>query len=252
MLNYDVEAEVKPLTSPLVSVRGVTKVFHDGASELRAVTDVSFDVEAGTFTAITGPSGSGKSTLLHLLGGIETPTGGEIWFAGQPVHSLRDADLARFRLKQVGFIFQAFHLIPNLTVFNNVALPGLLAGVPAAALKARVAHLLDSTGIGAKGNSLPHELSGGQQQRAAIARALVNDPQLILADEPTGNLDSAAGEVVLQQLGELVDRGKTLLMVTHDAAIAAWAQRQLRMRDGRLISSVDQSGPRGALEDHRP
>ncbi len=239
MLKYDIGSEIEPLTVPMIAVRGLTKVFPGGTADLSAVSEVSFDLEPGIFAAITGPSGSGKSTLLHLLGGIEKPTSGEIHVAGKEIQALGESELATFRLTQVGFIFQAFHLIPNLTIFNNVAMPGLLAGVASGPLRTRVMTLLETVGIRDKADRLPHELSGGQQQRAAIARALVNDPQVILADEPTGNLDSAAGEAVLQLLGELNDRGKTLLMVTHDPRIASWAGRQLRMRDGRLLTTAD-------------
>lgn len=243
MLTYDIGSEIEPLTAPMVAVRGLTKTFPGGSTDLTAVSEVSFDLEPGVFAAITGPSGSGKSTLLHLLGGIEKPTSGEIHVAGSAIQALGESALARYRLLQVGFIFQAFHLIPNLTIFNNVAMPGLLAGVEAGPLRKRVTTLLDTMGIRDKANRLPHELSGGQQQRAAIARALVNDPPVILADEPTGNLDSAAGEAVLQLLGELNDGGKTLLMVTHDARIASWAGRQLRMRDGRLLTTTEGGAP---------
>jgi putative ABC transport system ATP-binding protein len=239
VLKYDIGSEIEPLTSPMVAVHDLTKLFPGGGADLRAVSDVSFELEPGIFAAITGPSGSGKSTLLHLLGGIETPTSGEINVAGIAIQSLRDSELARFRLTQVGFIFQAFHLIPNLTILNNVAMPGLLAGAASGPLRTRVMALLETVGIRDKADRLPHELSGGQQQRAAIARALVNDPQVILADEPTGNLDSAAGDAVLQLLGELNDRGKTLLMVTHDTRIASWAGRQLRMRDGHLVTTTE-------------
>ncbi|HLQ15130.1 MAG TPA: ABC transporter ATP-binding protein [Candidatus Eisenbacteria bacterium] len=239
MLKYDIGSEIEPLTVPMIAVRGLTKVFPGGTADLSAVSEVSFDLEPGIFAAITGPSGSGKSTLLHLLGGIEKPTSGEIHVAGKEIQALGESELATFRLTQVGFIFQAFHLIPNLTIFNNVAMPGLLAGFASGPLRTRVMTLLETVGIRDKADRLPHELSGGQQQRAAIARALVNDPQVILADEPTGNLDSAAGEAVLQLLGELNDRGKTLLMVTHDPRIASWAGRQLRMRDGRLLTTAD-------------
>jgi len=239
VLKYDIGSEIEPLTVPMIAVRGLTKVFPGGTADLSAVSEVSFDLEPGIFAAITGPSGSGKSTLLHLLGGIEKPTSGEIHVAGKEIQALGESELATFRLTQVGFIFQAFHLIPNLTIFNNVAMPGLLAGFASGPLRTRVMTLLETVGIRDKADRLPHELSGGQQQRAAIARALVNDPQVILADEPTGNLDSAAGEAVLQLLGELNDRGKTLLMVTHDPRIASWAGRQLRMRDGRLLTTAD-------------
>jgi putative ABC transport system ATP-binding protein len=239
VLKYDIDSDIEPLTAPMVAVRGLTKTFPSGSTALTAVSEVSFDLEPGVFAAITGPSGSGKSTLLHLLGGIEKPTSGEIQVAGNAIQALGESGLARFRLTQVGFIFQAFHLIPNLTIFNNVAMPGLLAGAEAGPLGKRVMTLLDTMGIRDKADRLPHELSGGQQQRAAIARALVNDPSVILADEPTGNLDSASGEAVLQLLGELNDRGKTLLMVTHDARIASWAGRQLRMRDGRLMTTSE-------------
>ncbi len=242
MVTYDVDSEIERVTAPLVAVRALNKVFPGGSEALRAVSEVSFELEQGGFAAITGPSGSGKSTLLHLLGGIEKPTSGEIWVSGTAIHSLGESDLARYRLTQVGFIFQAFHLIPNLTIYNNVAMPGLLAGTISGPLRERVMALLESVGIGDKAGRLPHELSGGQQQRAAIARALVNDPALIMADEPTGNLDSASGDAVLQLLGELNDRGKTLLMVTHDARIAGWAGRQLRMRDGRLLAMADGGG----------
>ena len=237
MLTYDIASEIEPLTAPMVAVRGLTKTFPGGSAALTAVSEVSFDLEQGIFAAITGPSGSGKSTLLHLLGGIEKPTSGEIQIAGSAIQALHESALAHFRLTKVGFIFQAFHLIPNLTIFNNVAMPGLLAGIETGSLRSHVMTLLETVGIQDKASRLPHELSGGQQQRAAIARALVNDPPVILADEPTGNLDTASGDAVLQLLGELNDRGKTLVMVTHDGRIASWAGRQLRMRDGHLITA---------------
>jgi putative ABC transport system ATP-binding protein len=239
VLKYDMDSEIEPLTAPIVAVRGLTKTFQGGSTALTAVSEVSFDLDPGIFAAITGPSGSGKSTLLHLLGGIEKPTSGDIQVAGSALQSLHESELAHYRLTKVGFIFQAFHLIPNLTIFNNVAMPGLLAGADSSSLTRRVMTLLETVGIRDKASRLPHELSGGQQQRAAVARALVNDAPVILADEPTGNLDSAAGESVLQLLGELHDRGKTLLMVTHDSKIASWADRQLRMRDGRLLTTTE-------------
>jgi len=215
-----------------ISLRNVTKVFRAGDNAVAAVKDVNLEIAPGSFIAITGPSGSGKSTLLDLIGGLERPTAGELSVGDRALDRLSEQDLALYRLRQIGFVFQAFHLIPNLTVFNNVALPGLLAGEPSARLRDRVMLLLGTMGVEDQNDKLPHQLSGGQQQRVAVARALINDPPMILADEPTGNLDSESGQAVLQLLQILHNGGKTLLLVTHDPAVAAQAEGRIVMHDG--------------------
>jgi putative ABC transport system ATP-binding protein len=218
---------------PFVVLRAVTKVFGS-QGRTQALRGITLEIPKGRFIAITGPSGSGKSTLLHVIGAIEKATSGDVIVGDENLVALSENALARYRLVQVGFIFQAFHLIPSLTVAANVALPALLRGGPPRQVWARVAALLDSVGMSAQRDRLPHELSGGQQQRTAIARALVNDPPLILADEPTGNLDTATGEQVVELLQQLHTEGKTLLLVTHDAAIAARAEQEIRIRDGAI------------------
>ncbi len=215
-----------------ISLRNVSKVFRAGDSAVAAVRDVSLEIPPGSFIAITGPSGSGKSTLLDLIGGLERPTEGELTVGDRALDRLGEGELALYRLRHVGFVFQAFHLIPNLTVFNNVALPGLLAGEPSGQLRDRVMLLLGTMGVEDQKDKLPHQLSGGQQQRVAVARALVNDPLMILADEPTGNLDSESGTAVLHLLQILNNSGKTLLLVTHDPAVAAQAEGRIVMHDG--------------------
>jgi len=220
------------LAAGRISLRNVTKVFRAGDNSVAAVKDVNLEIAPGSFIAITGPSGSGKSTLLDLIGGLERPTAGGLTVGDRALDRLSEQDLALYRLRQIGFVFQAFHLIPNLTVFNNVALPGLLAGEPSARLRDRVMLLLGTMGVEDQTDKLPYQLSGGQQQRVAVARALINDPPMILADEPTGNLDSESGQAVLQLLQILHNGGKTLLLVTHDPAVAAQAEGRIMMHDG--------------------
>jgi ABC-type lipoprotein export system ATPase subunit len=194
------------------------------------------DVERGELVSIVGRSGSGKSTLLHLIGGLERPDAGSIEVAGEPVHRMGERALGRLRARRVGFVFQFFHLVPELTGEDNVVLPARLPGAPAGGRR-RAAALIEELGLGEVADSLPHTLSGGEQQRFAIARALVNDPVVLLADEPTGNLDQAAAEQVVELLAGAAARGCAVVVVTHDAEIGAAADRVLTLREGRLEAS---------------
>jgi putative ABC transport system ATP-binding protein len=219
----------------LLRMVAVSKHFHRGREVVAAVNEVSLEIAAGEFVSVIGPSGSGKSTLLHLAGGLDRPDTGEVWVDGEDVAKLSAAALARLRRRQVGFVFQFFHLIPNLTVAENVALPVLLDGGRNA--DDRVAELIERVGLSPRAKHLPGELSGGEMQRAAIARALVNQPRLILADEPTGNLDQSTGAEILAVLEDQVAQaGAALLMVTHDQAAAGRADRILHVVDGRLTT----------------
>ena len=218
----------------MIRVRDLTLRLPSGGRTLTVLDGVSFDVEDAEVCAVTGPSGSGKSTLLGLVAGLDRPTAGTIEVAGVEVTRLGEDALARFRRDTLGFVFQAFHLIPTLTAAENVAVPLELATVPDA--PARAATLLDEVGLAARGHHYPVQLSGGEQQRVAIARAIALDPPLLLADEPTGNLDSATGGGIIELLlGLNRERGSTLLLVTHDEALAGKADRVLRLRDGRLL-----------------
>ena len=218
----------------MIRVRDLTLRLPSGGRTLTVLDGVSFDVEDAEVCAVTGPSGSGKSTLLGLVAGLDRPTAGTIEVAGAEVTRLGEDALARFRRDTLGFVFQAFHLIPTLTAAENVAVPLELATVPDA--PARAATLLDEVGLAARGHHYPVQLSGGEQQRVAIARALALRPRILLADEPTGNLDSATGGGIIELLlGLNRERGSTLLLVTHDEALAGKADRVLRLRDGRLL-----------------
>ena len=224
--------------TPVLRARGLRKEYGREASLVRAVDGVDLDVAAGETVAVMGPSGCGKSTLLHLLGGLDRPTGGEIWLAGQRVDRLPERALARLRREDVGFVFQAFHLMDELTAVENVELPALLAGRSPRAARRRATELLDRVGLADRNGFLPAALSGGQRQRVAIARALVADPLVVLADEPTGNLDSAATVDVLRLFDSLHAGGQTLVVVTHDSRIAATADRMISMRDGAFIDET--------------
>ena len=222
----------------VLRARGLRKEYGREASLVRAVDGVDLDVAAGETLAVMGPSGCGKSTLLHLLGGLDRPTGGEIWLAGQRVDQLSERALARLRRQAVGFVFQAFHLMDELTAVENVELPALLAGRSPRAARRRATGLLDRVGLADRAGFLPAALSGGQRQRVAIARALANDPLVVLADEPTGNLDTAATVGVLRLFDSLHAGGQTLVVVTHDSRIAATAGRMISMRDGAFIDET--------------
>jgi ABC-type lipoprotein export system ATPase subunit len=230
----------KPLShvGPILRTRGLEKQYGQGAGLVRALDTVELDVASGETLAVMGPSGCGKSTLLHLLGGLERPSAGEVWLEGSRIDGLSEKALARLRRHAVGFVFQAFHLMDELTAVENVELPALLAGRSPRAARRRGAELLEQVGLTDRAEHLPSALSGGQRQRVAIARALSNDPLVVLADEPTGNLDSAATLDVLRLLDSLRSGGQTLLIVTHDSRIAATADRLISMRDGAFVEET--------------
>jgi putative ABC transport system ATP-binding protein len=230
------------VSSAVVRVQGVLKEHGAGQGRVRAVDDVDLDVPEGQTLAVMGPSGCGKSSLLHLLGGLERPTAGEIWLAGRRIDTLSERALAKLRRRSVGFVFQAFHLVEELTAAENVELPALLAGRPWREARRRARVLLDRVGLADRARHLPSELSGGQRQRVAIARALANDPLVVLADEPTGNLDSAATFDVLRIFAELRSAGQTLVIVTHDERVAATADRLVQMRDGMFVDDTQLAG----------
>jgi ABC-type lipoprotein export system ATPase subunit len=226
----------------IVSTRGLRKEYGSGESLVRAVDEVELDVVRGETLAVMGPSGCGKSTLLHLLGGLDRPTGGELWLNGRRIDELSEGALAELRRHEVGLVFQAYHLMDELTAQENVELPALLAGRTPRASRRRAEELLEQVGLADRAQHLPSALSGGQRQRVAIARALANEPPLVLADEPTGNLDSAATLEVLRLFETLHATGLTLLVVTHDERIAATADRLISMRDGAFVDETRLTG----------
>ncbi len=223
------------MTQPIVEARGVSRVFPMAAGPVTALDDVSLEIRGGEYVGVVGPSGCGKSTLLHVLGCVDVPTGGEVLFNGRDVGALPDAERSRLRLREIGFVFQRFFLLPMLTAWENVELPQSEAGVGRAERKARTAELLEYVGLSARAGHRPSELSGGEMQRVAIARALANRPRLLLADEPTGELDQATGEQIVALLESLHAGGTAVVIVTHDASVAARAGRIIRMRDGRIV-----------------
>jgi len=229
-------------TEAIVALEGVWKVYRMGRRrriEVEALRGVDLQVTRGEFLAVMGPSGSGKSTLLHLMGCLDRPTKGRVLFEGEDVTRLKPSALARIRNRRVGFVFQSFNLSPTLTALGNVELPMIFAGVPRKERLARARELLGKVGLRERERHLPSELSGGEQQRVAIARALANSPDLLLADEPTGNLDTETGRGILSLLSEANREGVTLVVVTHDPEVAATAGRRLRIRDGRIAEGSD-------------
>jgi putative ABC transport system ATP-binding protein len=226
----------------IVRARGVRKEYGSGESLVRAVDEVDLYVPRGETLAVMGPSGCGKSTLLHLLGGLDRPTAGELWLNSRRIDGLSERALAQLRRREVGFVFQAYHLMDELTAQENVELPALLAGRTLRASRRRAEELLEQVGLADRAQHLPSSLSGGQRQRVAIARALANEPQLVLADEPTGNLDSAATLEVLRLFEALRATGLTLVIVTHDERIAATADRLISMRDGAFVDETRLTG----------
>ena len=222
-------------TQPLIRLEGIQKVFYTDEVETHALSEVHLEVQRGEYVAIAGPSGCGKTTLLSLLGLLDTPTGGEYWLDGKPVAQLSPADRARIRNLEIGFIFQAFNLIGDLTVYENVELPLTYRGMAPAERKQRVMSALEKVGMSHRVKHYPAQLSGGQQQRVAVARAVAGEPLILLADEPTGNLDSTNGEAVMHLLQELHRGGATICMVTHDSRYERHADRAIHLFDGRMV-----------------
>jgi putative ABC transport system ATP-binding protein len=228
--------------NPVVEARGLSRHYPGDGAPVRAVDSVNLVLEPGEAVSVMGPSGCGKSTLLHLLGGLERPTAGELSLAGQRVDRLSESAWARMRRRSIGFVFQAFHLVDELSAVENVELPALLVGESRRAARAKAMALLDRLGVADRAGYLPDRLSGGQRQRVALARALINEPLLVLADEPTGNLDSHATGEILKLFAELRDAQQTLLLVTHDPRAAATAERLLSMRDGSIVEDIRLDG----------
>ena len=224
------------MTAPIISLDHVSRIYEMGRVAVTALSDVSLTVGEGEFLAIVGPSGSGKSTMMNILGCLDRPSRGQYVLAGTPVAELDDDGLARVRSRTIGFVFQSYNLLPRTTALDNVMTPLLYQGVGRRDRIARATAALERLGLGDRLDHEPTELSGGQQQRVAVARAIVTDPALILADEPTGNLDSAAGRDVLALLHELHEAGRTIVLITHDAEVAAAAERQVHIRDGMIAA----------------
>jgi ABC-type lipoprotein export system ATPase subunit len=223
------------VTGAIVEARRVSRIFPMPAGPVVALNDVSIAIAPGEYVGVVGPSGCGKSTLLHVLGCVDAPTSGEVRFQDREVGALPDAERSRLRLRDIGFVFQRFFLLPMLTAWENVELPQAEAGVSRATRRARTRELLEYVGLANRAGHRPSELSGGEMQRVAIARALANQPRLLLADEPTGELDQVTGEQIVALLDRLHADGTAVVVVTHDPAVAARAARLLRMRDGRII-----------------
>src|SRR2546425_10148527 len=223
----------------LVELRNVSKIYHLGGEEIRALDDLSLDIQEGEFISIIGPSGSGKSTLMHILGCLDSPTSGTIKLDGTMIHDASPRELARIRNQKIGFVFQFFNLLPKLNVLQNVELPMIYSGLPARKRRERAMEALTMVEMENRARHRPSQLSGGQQQRAAIARALVNHPRIVFADEPTGNLDSHTGEAILQLFRNLSQQGRTIVLVTHDPEIAAVTPRRIEIRDGKIAGKID-------------
>jgi putative ABC transport system ATP-binding protein len=227
----------------LIKLEGVTKVFLTDEVETHALSGIHMEIFKGEFVSIAGPSGCGKSTLLSILGLLDTPTDGTYYLNGRPVHGLTLPERARIRNREIGFIFQSFNLIGDLTVYENVELPLTYRGMPASERKQRVTEALEKVGMGHRAKHLPSQLSGGQQQRVAVARALAGSPAVLLADEPTGNLDSKNGDAVMELLHNLHKAGSTIVMVTHDARFARHSERTIHVFDGRVVEEQVESDP---------
>ncbi|MBE0542698.1 MAG: ABC transporter ATP-binding protein [Verrucomicrobia bacterium] len=223
----------------MVELRNVSKIYRLGEEEIRALDDVSLDIDEGEFISIIGPSGSGKSTLMHILGCLDSPTKGTIQLDGVMIHDASSRQLATMRNRKIGFVFQFFNLLPKLSVVQNVELPMIYSGVSGRERRERAMASLEAVGMANRAKHRPSQLSGGQQQRAAIARALVNSPKIVFADEPTGNLDSHTGEAILSLFRKLSTEGRTIVLVTHDPEIAAVTPRRIEIRDGKIAERVD-------------
>ncbi len=236
----------------IIQVKNISKIYRTEVMETCALDDVSFSIMKGEFVAIMGPSGSGKSTLMHILGALDTPTLGTYILEGENVEKLSDDQLADIRNKKIGFIFQAFNLLPRTTVLQNVMLPMRYGGIPVKERTEKAMKLLEMVGLGHRLNHTSNQISGGQQQRVAIARALVLNPAIILADEPTGNIATAQAEEIMDIFQNLNRQGHTIIMITHEADIANHAKRIIGLRDGKIVSDVTSSHPEAAKKDEKP
>jgi len=235
----------------LIRMREVTKVYKSGAIELAALRSIDLEIRSGEMVAVIGPSGSGKSTLMNLMGCLDTPSSGAYDFDGRDVSALSATDLADLRNRSIGFVFQSFHLLPYATASENVEMPLLFAGMAARARRARALEMLERVGLGERAHHLPTQLSGGEMQRVAIARALANEPRVILADEPTGNLDSRTGKGILDLFSEIWRAGGTIVLITHDMRLARLCSRILKIEDGRIVHD-DAVLPAGEEEGFAP
>lgn len=235
------------MSKPVIQIHDLTKIYQMGTQEVRALNGVSFDVRKNEYIAIMGPSGSGKSTMMNLIGCLDTPTSGTYILNNQDVSELEDAELAEVRNREIGFVFQTFNLLPRTDCLSNVELPLIYSGMKTSERHSRASETLRKVGLGDRIDHKPNELSGGQRQRVAIARALVNNPSIVLADEPTGNLDSKTGEEIMMLFEELYRQGNTILLVTHEDDIAEHARRIIRLRDGVIESDQPVENP--ALEN---
>jgi putative ABC transport system ATP-binding protein len=240
---------LEPQQEPIIRIHNLKKTYELGQAQVAALRGVSLEVYPGEFVAIMGPSGSGKSTLMNLIGCLDHPSSGKYWLTGKLVSSMTSDELADIRNRRIGFVFQGFNLLPRATALKNVMLPLMYAGLSGSEQARRARKMLQLVGLGTRMNHKPSELSGGQQQRVAIARALVNGPSLLLADEPTGNLDSRTSLEIMAVLQALNARGLTIMLVTHDADLAAYAQRQVVFRDGRIVRNEQVGAPRSAQDD---
>ena len=227
------------MTGPFIRIAGLKKHYQMGGAVVRALDGIDLEIMPNTFTVVMGPSGSGKSTLLYLLGGLDRATSGEMWVNEQSLSGMDENSLALFRRRTIGFVFQSFNLIPSMTAQQNVAFPMQFAGMNPSQRDSQANKLLEQVGLADRSTHRPTELSGGQQQRVAIARSLVNDPSLILADEPTGNLDTSSGAAVMQLLSDLHRSGKTVLVVTHDARMTRFSTQNIFLLDGRIVSEAE-------------
>jgi putative ABC transport system ATP-binding protein len=226
----------------IILTSGLTRDYVLGAEIIKALRGIDLTIHRNEFVAVMGPSGSGKSTLMNVIGCLDTPTAGEYWLSGQRVSDLNDSELARIRNKEIGFVFQTFNLLPRATALHNVELPLIYAGVPAKVRRERATAALESVGLADRRDHRPAELSGGQRQRVAVARALINHPSILLADEPTGNLDSKTGEEIMQLFERLHEGGQTIILVTHEHDIAAHARRQIHILDGLIDRDTGTEG----------
>lgn len=234
----------------IIELRNLEKIYQDEDVETPALRGVSFSVRGGEFVAVMGPSGSGKSTLLHIMGFLDRPTKGQYWFEGKKIDEFSDDELARARNKKMGFVFQSFYLLPRTTVLENVKLPLSYAGIKESLQQELAEKAIEAIGLTDRVNHLPSQLSGGEKQRAAIARAIVNSPSLIFADEPTGNLDSKSGQVIMEVLQKLNKQGHTIILVTHETYTAQYAERIIKMRDGKIEEDFKVARQRLVEKDH--